>query len=97
MAQGRDRASFTVDCDKNQSQGLDMFWKKRKALFNQSTGSKGMSCFVCSQVVRKPAAVCGNVGKFLTAQLFKLDLSGALEDFISLNFSCIMTHFDVIY
>lgn len=44
-----------------------MFWKKRKALFNQSTGSKGMSCFVCSQVVRKPAAVCGNVGKFLTA------------------------------
>lgn len=29
--------------------------KKRKAVFNQSTGRKGMSCFVCSQVIRKLA------------------------------------------
>lgn len=47
-----------------------MFWKKkkkkRKELFNQSTGSKCMSNFVCSQVVRKLAVINGNVDK-LTA------------------------------
>lgn len=70
-AQERDIASSTVICDKNQSPALDMFWKKRKALFNQSTGSKCMSNFVCSQVVRKLAVINGNVGKLLTAQFFR--------------------------
>lgn len=57
QAQEGGRANSTIVCDtKNQCQELQLCsGNKEKHFFNQSTGRKGMTCFVCSQVVRKLA------------------------------------------